>query len=834
MILKGIGRWTTLVTVFGMVFGMGGVAAESAAMSVVISEFTAVNDSGLVDEDGDRTDWLELHNYGESAVNLSGAYLTDDPDDPERWRFPSLEISPKEYAVVFLSGKNRRISGGQLHASFSLNRKGQYLALIAADGTTVIHEYAPEYPKQKKDISFGISTAWDSSKAVKDFEESFGVPTPGRPNGDPVLGVCSDVKFSVDRGWKNRPFKLSLRTKTKNAQIRYTLDGSVPTVDSGQPYEMPILIASTTTIRASAFKNGYHPSTASTRTFLFVSDVLGQSPDGLPPQSFPYRWGRNKVDYGLDPKIVNDPRYSEEIVEGFYSLPSISIVTSMDNLFDDQTGIYANPRRDGREWERPCSVELIHPNQDKGFQIDSGLRIRGGFSRTEGNPKHSFRLFFRDRYGPSKLKYPLFGASGASEFDHIDLRTSQNFAWHNMFMEASYLDDQFSRDLQMAVGQPSARGDYVHLFINGHYWGVYNTCERIKASYGAAYFGGKKDDYDAIKKGSTELEEGAERLNFMANDGNLEAWGRLWKQCRKGLESNEAYFRLMGRNPDGSVNPEYECLLDVENLIDYMLVILYSGNYDGPVSAWVYNAWPNNWYGIRNRNTRDGFRFFVWDAEFTFLDPREDRTGPFPAGEEYSGANPQWIWQQCLANEEFRIRVGDRIQRHFYGGGALTPRAVRKGFLGRVNQIESAVICESARWGDARSVESGQDPRVSKERSRNRDDDWKPVIDHILNEFIPARTEIVLTQLFAQGLISDVPTPAYKSDGDNKEGWVLSSSKGEVYFTTDGSDPRKTGGGIAPTAIQFKGDAIVVRSGKMLNVRTRYNGEWSPLVTVAK
>ena len=140
-----------------------------------------------------------------------------------------------------------------------------------------------------------------------------------------------------------------------------------------------------------------------------------------------------------------------------------------------------------------------------------------------------------------------------------------------------------------------------HLFINGHYWGVYNTCERIKASYGASYLGGKKKNYDAIKKGRTYLKDRDMSVGIMANDGNLDAWGRLCDIAREGLESNESYFRMLGKNPDGTENLDYECLLDEDNLIDYMLVIFYGGNYDAPVSAWGQNFGPNNWYGLRQR-----------------------------------------------------------------------------------------------------------------------------------------------------------------------------------------------------------------------------------------
>ncbi len=516
--------------------------------------------------------------------------------------------------------------------------------------------------------------------------------------GEPLRGQVKGVKFSVERGWYSESFNLGLRSKTDGAQFRFTLDGTEPTPEHGILYKTPFLIASTTTLRAVAFKPQYKPSSVKTRTFLFVDDVIRQSPDGLPPESFPYTWGNNKVDYGMDPAVVEDSRYSDEIVDGFYSLPTFSVVMNLDDLFDRESGIYANAEKDGREWERSCSMELIHANGEKGFQVDCGIRIRGGFSRKEGNPKHSFRLFFRGIYGATKLDYPLFGNRGVKNFDHIDLRTFQNYSWNNGGNpEAIFLRDQFNRDLQSAMGQPTARGEFCHLFINGHYWGLYNTCERIKASYGAAYFGGKKEDYDTVKAGRTWLPERKQSLGVMANDGILDAWERLWKQAKAGLGSNAAYFKMLGRNPDGSVNLDYECLLEVDNLIDYMLVTFYGGNYDGPISAWGNNFGPNNWYGFRKRNGRDGFRFVVWDAEHTFKDVREDRTGPFPAGDHYSGSNPQWLWQQCLENEEFRVRVGDRIQKHFHNSGALTSVSVRTRFLKRTAEIESAVICESAR-----------------------------------------------------------------------------------------------------------------------------------------
>jgi hypothetical protein len=792
---------------------------EDLLFSVVINELLADNHSGLKDEDGERFDWLELHNYGQHTVKLENAYLTDSRKDLTRWQFPDIDLAAGGYLVVFLSGKDRRESDSPLHTSFSIKSKGDYLGLVEKDGVSIVHDYAREFPKQKKDISYGLSPDWNSAKSPNLFQCFPEAPSPGTQNLPPVLGDVKGVKFSVKRGWHRESFKLSLKTKTRGAEIRYTLDGSPPSIGNGTPYTSPIQIDRSTTLRAGAFKARHRSSSTATRTYLFVEDVISQSADGLPPTSFPYSWGKNKVNYGMDQRIVSDSKISKELIDGFYSLPSFSIVMNVDDLFDEESGIYANADRDGREAERTCSMELIHADGTKGFQIDCGIRMRGGFSRRADNPKHSFRFFFRDIYGPSKLDYPLFGESGADQFDHIDLRTFQNYAWHLGSREAIFLRDQFCRDLQLDLGQAAARGEFCHLFLNGQYWGVYNTCERIKASYGAAYFGGKKDDFDSIKHG---------RGGVMTNDGNLESWKRLWTHAKAGLKKNQSYFEMLGRNPDGSENPDLECLLDVDNLIDYMFVIFYGGNYDGPVSAWGNNRGPNNWYGLRNRESRDGFRFFVWDAEHSLRDVREDRTGPFPAGEHFGGSNPQWLWQQCLENEEFRVRVGDRIQKHFHGDGALTADSVRRRFIERAKDVESAALCESARWGDAAFTSSGGRSPDNRE-PRTREKHWQPEIDRIANEYIPARSEIILAQLFGHGVISDVETPKHRFVDNDKHRVHLESQHGIVYYTNDGSDPRLIEGGINPSSQAAEDEVIGRNLEEPLLARTWFRDEWSAL-----
>jgi hypothetical protein len=132
-----------------------------------------------------------------------------------------------------------------------------------------------------------------------------------------------------------------------------------------------------------------------------------------------------------------------------------------------------------------------------------------------------------------------------------------------------------------------------------------------------------------------------------------------------------------------------ENLLDVPNLIDYMLVIIYGGNLDAPISNFLGNNSPNNWYGMRNRTGNfGGFRFFAHDSEHTLLieNLSVDRTGPFPPGDPTQGSSfekssPQYLWSRLTQNAEFRLLVADHIQKHFFNGGVFSTDGARRAFL---------------------------------------------------------------------------------------------------------------------------------------------------------
>jgi len=159
--------------VVALIFALGGMI-RAVGQNVIINEFMAVNDAGLADAGGDFPDWIELHNQGSAPVSLLGWALTDDPAQLSRWRFPAVTVAANGYLVIFASGKDRAVAGGELHTNFKLDGDGEFLALVRPDGITVASQFAPRFPNQRKNISYGLG--------MDGTAHFFRPPTPGALN----------------------------------------------------------------------------------------------------------------------------------------------------------------------------------------------------------------------------------------------------------------------------------------------------------------------------------------------------------------------------------------------------------------------------------------------------------------------------------------------------------------------------------------------------------------------------------------------------------------------------------------------------------------------------
>jgi hypothetical protein len=808
------------------------LAQGGSDLSLAINEVMASNSETKADPQGQYDDWIELYNYGTAPIDAGGLYLTDDPNEPAKWQIPVDDpavttIAPGGYLLIWADGETE-VEG--LHAAFKLDAAGEGLCLFDSDGATLIDSVT--FPQLPTDLSYG---RWPDAGDQWQF---FVTATPGAANQEGYAGLVGEIEFSHEHGFYSEPFSLTLANETPEAMIYYTLDGELPgqaqaRAVSGTIYAGPIQIAKTTCLRAVALRKGWKPSVVYTRTFLFVNDVIAQSPTGSKPGAswpdpktsgggFPWGGGGQIIDYGMDPDVVNDARYKGLVDDALLAIPSISLVTPLANLFNASTGIYVNALQDGRDWERPVSVEMIYPDGMEGFQIDAGLRIRGGYGRQGDNAKHGFRLFFRSEYGPSKLRYALFEEEGVDEFDKVDLRTEQNYSWafkgsqgDDNGSKNTMLRDIFSRDLQGATGQPYTRSRYYHLYLNGQYWGIYQTQERSEARFAASYFGGASEDYDVVK-----VDSGPSRpYTVQATDGTLDAYNRLWQAATKGFSTDTAYYQAQGLNLDGTRNPAYERLVDVDNLIDYMICTFYVGDLDAPISNFLQNTRPNNFYAVYNRTTPDGFKFFRHDAEHTLFNVNENRTGPYSAGQQAQYFNPQWLHQQLAVHAEYKLRFADHVYRHFFNDGVMTPEVAASLLKVRREIIDLAIIAESARWGDA---------KVTKPRTK--DDDWLVQVNFLLNDYFPKRTDIVLGQFKAKGWYPSVEAPSFNQHGgaiDAGFGLVVTAPSGEIYYTLDGEDPRLPGGTInSAHAIRYT-EPVLLTESTQVKARTLMGGAWS-------
>lgn len=134
------------------------------------------------DTDGERPDWIELHNMGAETISLGDFALTDSKKEPLKWVLPDQTLEPGAFVTVFASGKDRVEDDGDLHSNFKLDNKGEYLALVRIEDEVAVQTFAPVYPKVPKGKSYGYVFAGGS--VIINETGFFSTLTPGEPNPD--------------------------------------------------------------------------------------------------------------------------------------------------------------------------------------------------------------------------------------------------------------------------------------------------------------------------------------------------------------------------------------------------------------------------------------------------------------------------------------------------------------------------------------------------------------------------------------------------------------------------------------------------------------------------
>ncbi len=239
---------------------------------VIISEFLAVNTTGVRDDDANRSAWVELLNAGSDVANLENWSLTDDPGDLTKWRFPAVNLGANRYLLVWASGKDRRDPAAPLHTNFKLSKTGGFLALV--DAATNIVSVFTAYPPQEPNISYGRDQV---DVSLTGF---FPTPTAGFSNLVSGAGFAPAPVFSLKGGVFTND-TLSVALSAPSGEIRYTTDGKVPSLSS-PVYTQPILVTNTLVIKARVYRDPLLPSKIGVENYILVDSSMTNFTSNLP------------------------------------------------------------------------------------------------------------------------------------------------------------------------------------------------------------------------------------------------------------------------------------------------------------------------------------------------------------------------------------------------------------------------------------------------------------------------------------------------------------------------------------------------------------------------
>lgn len=625
--------------------------------------------------------------------------------------------------------------------------------------------------------------------------------------------VVADTQFSVPRGLHSAAFTTTITCATPGATIRYTLDCSDPrtstlAVQGPSPLAIVIDPASTNgglrpvtpgvVVRAYAFAPGLTSTNVDTVTYVFPTSVLLQTrPTGFPTQ----------IQFDSDPAIVNNPLYSSRILGDLAALPTMSVVAPYSTMFGSN-GVVRAPNG---TIEVPGSIEVVHPD-GRDDQVDCGLTPH---SWTQN--KRSIRVYFRASYGNDKWRHDLFRASaegndvGISSFDGLVLRAGFNDGiLYNEPARAgrySFCVDELGRSSQVAMTGFGPRGLFVHLYLNGLYWGLYNPVERPESSFWSDTFGGNKDDYFARNHGGT-------------------------------VDGSPTWFNGL---ISGAMNwSTASSRLDVTSFCDYILYWTYCGGGDWP----SYAGNNNNWYaGNRVLPTPGRVRFFVWDCEDSWINlpnrPGPPKDGARIVNELLVGPlDISILWRGLQAVPDFRLQWADRVYQQCANDGPLSEANVLQRWNRITAQVDRGTVGESMRWGRF-------DPRGI---TWTRNADWIPYTNSVRQMFVGNQGDLLAA---LRNTTVPSPHPALYPALDPPlfqigapattiavtDAWVAPGTSialvrplalGTIWYSTDGSDPR------GPTGLPVgqnggTGTVVVATSSLLLRARMQFGTEWSAL-----
>ena len=555
---------------------------------LIISEVMPSNCTYLMQHDGEYYDWLELANVSDAPIRLCDYALSDDPEELQKYVLPDKTLAPGERIVIILSGYKDLSTEAYAHAPFTLSREESWVYLSRVSASGCA-DYLRIY-----DVPYQHSVGRVEGDNGTYY---FTKPTPGTLNGSGVAFISQTPLVVTADGVYDDVTSVSVELNG-DGPLYYTLDGSIPTASSPQ-YTGPITLDSTSVVRVVSIEEGKLPSDVVTASY-----------------------------------IINE----------HHTLPVISLAAKHDDLFAGN-GIYVDYYQ---EKEVLCNVTLYENGE--GFSIDCGLEMFGHTGLK--NPKKSFKINFRGRYGSNYLTYPVYGEDGPQVYESLLIRSGQDYP------KSIFRDELFTSLCREATDNVLAQRDkFCILYINGEYFGIY--C--LKEAFSETFYAQNK----GVSVGSVEV--------VQAPFGTSAELYTLYKYClNNNLRYDEPYEYVTSQ-------------IDIDSLIDWMIFEAYCTNGDV----------QQNLRYFRSTETGNKWQMAYYDLDWAFY---------YNNGFKHV-LSPDKAWQHLgftrglAKNPQFREKLLQRCSEFYYG--TLSDENVVKRIDYYYELLKPEVERERDRWSSS-------------------------------------------------------------------------------------------------------------------------------------
>ena len=507
--------------------------ADADVTTLQINEVQVSNIDQYIDNSYNYGSWIEIYNPSDKRISLNGLYISDEPDNLMKFQLQASAgvIASKGFKTIFFGHNSADGNYGDKadrQVAFKLQNDGGTICLSDASGNIISQV---DYPAGIARCSYARKNNTGTEWAMT------GEPTPGESNASstfadtrldaPVVDV--DSKLFTDG------FTVNV-TIPAGATLRYTTDGTAPTLTNGETSQTGLFtVAATTNYRFRLFKDGYLPSQVVTRSYIYKD---------------------------------ND-----------YYLPVISITTNPDNLYDDTIGVYVDGtngisgRNHGKsnlnmDWERPVNFEYITADGKMAVNMEAQFTISGGWSRHYAPA--AFKIKATKNYeGINSISYPFFSTKPYNKYKQILVRNGGN---DNDSQYHGRVRDAITQKTLLTSGIYCDAQDYqpTHVFFNGKYIGMLNLREPNNRYNGTANYGYDDDEMDAFEYSN----------GYYQMAGTRDAFNN-WQKLSENAEDDDTYNTL--RNE----------VVDMDEFINCWAAITYIG-----CSDWICNN--NNLKGYRS------------------------------------------------------------------------------------------------------------------------------------------------------------------------------------------------------------------------------------------